>query len=637
MPTGLACLDLDSHPAATLSRTLAAWRKQPGVDFVELDSEVHALGVPNDPGYLGRQYGHQLVGAETGWELWQPQGTAILAVLDSGADLNHPDLRPSLLTDDGGRVIGFNAIQQTQLPQDDHGHGTHVSGIALAAANNGLGIAGLASHHPNQPSDAVGVRLMPVKVLNSRAGGRQSDVANGITWAADHGADVINMSLGGDEFSETVARAVDYAYRKGVVVIAAAGNSGASSPVYPAGYLHVTAVAATDPQDRLADYSNWGAGIDVCAPGSSIFSTGIGGGFLLQSGTSMAAPMVSAAAAMLRSQRLDLDPDTTAQLIVDQTDAVTLRPGRSLPAGVGRMNLAAALQAVGASGTGLSSVTVGTGRVVAGTTTRGRVRLSLPASGSGVLVSMESEEPELISVPPSVFVANGLRTADFDVQTQDAGAGQVVRVTATLFGVTREAPIHLSRPLPRVTSLEASPPILVGGDPFRLEIHLDRLAPPGGMTLFLTGLGDRVTLPETATIAEGTDSASVTVTTRAVRDPTPIDVTAASSEGGMTSRVTLVPRLQSVEVTPSVIVGPQRVKSLVRLASPAGLRGDLVSFITSDRKVLTTPSRVKIRPGERTGEFIANVKRVKTRTDVVLTALLDGARVEARLQISPVP
>ena len=195
----------------------------------------------------------------------------VVAVVDTGVDLDHPDLSFNIWTnydeipangidDDGnGFVDDYHGASFAggPSPQDDHGHGTHCAGIAAAVTNNRVGVAGVAG----------GAKIMPVKSLNRLGRGYWDGIAAGIIYAADNGAEVINLSLGGSYASQVVEAACDYARDRGATVIAAAGNSATSATPYPAGFNSVVAVSATDHNDWLAEFSNFGSWIDVSAPG----------------------------------------------------------------------------------------------------------------------------------------------------------------------------------------------------------------------------------------------------------------------------------------------------------------------------------------------------------------------------------
>lgn len=215
-----------------------------------------------------------------------------VAVLDTGADLKHPDLSPNL-------AAGVNILDPRRPPADDHGHGTHVTGI-LAAARNRLGVVGV----------APGAKVCPVKVLDREGGGSLSDIVQGLEWCAQHGIRVVNLSLGSPEGNASFAEAVANAAAAGIVIVAAAGNSGPGQDTigYPARYPQVVAVAATTFQDSVADYSSRGTQLAVAAPGDRVTSTWLNGGYEALSGTSMAAPHVAGLVALLLAAEPGLTP-----------------------------------------------------------------------------------------------------------------------------------------------------------------------------------------------------------------------------------------------------------------------------------------------------------------------------------------
>lgn len=269
-------------PASDVTRIFSLL---PGVSKVEQDAVMSAGLVSKDP-YYSKQWFLPQVGADKAWDAEEGDPGVVVAVLDTGVDPSHPDL--------AGRVIaGHDFTSQANDTYDVYGHGTHVAGIIAAAGDNGVGLAGLAWK----------VRIMPVKVLDNNGNGRYSDLISGIRYAADNGASVINMSLGGGAASQALQDAVDYAHGKGVVLVAAAGNNAASTLSYPAACSGVISVGATDDLNRKASFSNYGNGLDIVAPGVSIYSDYPGGRYMSMSGTSMAAPTVAGAAALLRSYR----------------------------------------------------------------------------------------------------------------------------------------------------------------------------------------------------------------------------------------------------------------------------------------------------------------------------------------------
>lgn len=275
--------------------SLSRFEACPDVRYAEPNYLVQIADVfPSDPDW-GNQYGLINIRAPQGWAFTTGSSSIIIAVIDTGIDLNHPDL--------AGKIVqGVDLFNNDAIPQDDNGHGTHVAGIAAAISNNSIGVAGV----------SWGARLMPIKVLNAGGNGTYADVANGIIWATDHGAQVINLSLGGSNPSQTLQNAVDYAIARGVILVAAAGNTGANQVLYPAHYADVIAVAATDNSNTRAGFSNYGPEIDLSAPGVSIYSTSIGG-YGYRNGTSMATPYVSGLAAILRGIPGNATPSSIAQ------------------------------------------------------------------------------------------------------------------------------------------------------------------------------------------------------------------------------------------------------------------------------------------------------------------------------------
>ncbi|GGG56433.1 S8 family peptidase [Paenibacillus radicis (ex Gao et al. 2016)] len=251
---------------------------------------------PNDALYSEYQWNLPSIKTELGWDISKGNDHVLVAVLDTGVQADHPDLKGKLSN-------GTNIVDSSAAPNDDVGHGTHVSGIIGATVNNGEGVAGLSWYN----------KVMPVKVLDSSGAGSAYSVAQGIIWATDHGAKVINMSLGNYAQADFLHDAVKYAYDHDVVLVAASGNDNTERPGYPAAYPEVFAVAATDAKKQRASFSNYGDYIDVAAPGDSIASTYPGSQYAALSGTSMATPHVAALAGLIRS----VNPDLTNVEVMD--------------------------------------------------------------------------------------------------------------------------------------------------------------------------------------------------------------------------------------------------------------------------------------------------------------------------------
>lgn len=307
------------------------------VRFAEPDL-IYDLGwTPNDP-RLPEQYALQRVQAEAAWDVTTGDNAVVIAIVDTGVDTNHPDLRPQL-------VPGWNAIAHTTNVTDDHGHGTHCAGIAAAAGDDNIGIVGLAPH----------TRIMPVKVMDASGRGSSLAIAEGIRWAADQGAQVISLSLGTSMGSSVIRDALVYAVGKGASVVAAMGNDGGNIRSYPAAYASeiqgVIAVGATDNNDARAYFSNYGTWITVTAPGQGILSTlprystplsSNTSGYGPLNGTSMATPYVAGLAGLLKSQEPQRSPaDIQAAIIQGAEDLGST--GFDAQFGHGRINAARSL------------------------------------------------------------------------------------------------------------------------------------------------------------------------------------------------------------------------------------------------------------------------------------------------------
>lgn len=271
--------------------------RDPRVQHAEPMALYRASFVPNDPLYASKQWHLKRVGAEKAWEYTCGQGVTV-AVIDTGIAC-FDDGPFSRGTDLSGTRCGggWNFVDDNARAADDHGHGTHVAGTIAQTTNNGMGTAGL----------AYCATLMPIKVLSRQGFGSTANVAEGIRYAADEGAQVINLSLGGPIKSQILEDAVNHALAKGVVIVAAAGNSGRSVG-YPAAYPGVIAVSATDDKDNLARFSSRGPQVGIAAPGVSVTQQTVCNGgkdkcevFGTFNGTSMASPHVAGVAAMIES------------------------------------------------------------------------------------------------------------------------------------------------------------------------------------------------------------------------------------------------------------------------------------------------------------------------------------------------
>jgi thermitase len=269
-------------------RALNSWSRvrklaaDPRVVSVEPDGVAETSTEPRDP-FWPKQAGTRSVRAPRAWERTTGTRQTVIAIVDTGVNADHPDLR--------GRVTrGWDFHNHDDNARDDNGHGTAVAGVAAAAGNNSVGIAGMCWK----------CRIMPVKVLNANGSGSHSNIAAGIVWAARHGADVINLSLATATRTTIMSDAVEFARRRGVVVVAAAGNEGSKRKFYPAALPGVISVAATNGSGRLYHWSNRGSWVKMSAPGCAYTAKGHSS-WTWWCGTSFASPAVAGAVALAKS------------------------------------------------------------------------------------------------------------------------------------------------------------------------------------------------------------------------------------------------------------------------------------------------------------------------------------------------
>ncbi len=354
---GIGVYSVRTAPGVSVPETLAMLRRNGDVALARPDYRTRLADVPDDPYFARYQYNLRNLGgilniapgiqpqmtsgadikAVKAWDQAKGDAGTVIAVIDTGVDFNHPDLAAKLAG------YGRDFVNDDDEASDDHWHGTFVAGVAAADTNNAAGIAGVAWN----------CRILPVKVMDAQGNGYYSWIIAGITWAADHGADVINLSLGGDVDDPFLEDACKYAHDKGIIIAAAAGNDGLAGVLYPAAYdADVLAVAASDYNDRIADFSNYGPQVDVAAPGVWILGpvpqSYVGPGYepyLFASGTSAATPNVAGMAALLKSAKPGLTADQIMQIIRYTADDInkTALPGRDDHAGYGRINMERAL------------------------------------------------------------------------------------------------------------------------------------------------------------------------------------------------------------------------------------------------------------------------------------------------------
>ena len=300
-------------------------KKDKNVLYAEPDYIGHGLDIPNDTQYAN-QYALTKINAPQAWDITHGSASVIIGMVDSGIDTTNPDLNSKV-----DMITNFTDESSNDLL----GHGTATSGIAAAATNNALGVAGV----------GYNTHIIAAKVIKGDNSSYLSWVANGIIWAADNNAKVINLSLGFTVDSQTLDDAINYAWGKGVVIVAAAGNSANSTPFYPAYLPNVIAVGATDENDNKASFSNYGSWVPVAAPGTNILTTCVSTNgaecYWYTMGTSVAAPIVSGEAALLFANRPDLTNAQVRDLIKQSADPVA---GTGTQWTYGRINAYKALQ-----------------------------------------------------------------------------------------------------------------------------------------------------------------------------------------------------------------------------------------------------------------------------------------------------
>ncbi len=300
-------------------------------EYIEPNYVYSAFYTPNDPDYT-KQWNMHSINIEAAWDETKGSGMTV-AVIDTGIS-PVPDLETTKF------VRGYDFVNDQIDALDDNGHGTHVAGTVAQSTNNGYGVTGVAYE----------ASLMPLKVLSGSGSGTVSDIAESIKFAADNGADIINMSLGGGGVSELMQEAINYAHSKGVVIIAAAGNSGQNSASYPARYPHVIGVSALDSVGEKAPYSNYGAGVDISAPGGSESgkivqetinpktNESVFAGF---QGTSMASPHVAGVAALIKASGVT-NPDDIETVLQQSSRTVEDDPLNHF--GAGQLDAGAAVK-----------------------------------------------------------------------------------------------------------------------------------------------------------------------------------------------------------------------------------------------------------------------------------------------------
>ena len=435
---GLGIHILDLPEQADEGGFAQAMAQRPEVEFAELDKMVApAEMTPNDPWYVD-QWHLKKIGAPAAWSTTTGSANVIIAILDTGVDGTHPDLAPNM-------VAGWNIYNNTPDASDVTGHGTSVAGTAAAASNNNNGVA----------SVTWGCRIMPIRISDSTGYAPYSNMAKGLTWAADHGARVANLSYGGTN-SSTVASAAQYFQSKGGVVTISAGNDGSFDPSPDNPYA--LTVNATDSNDLLALMSSTGNNIDLSAPGVTIRTTERGGGYRAVGGTSFSAPVVAGVAALV----ISVNPGLTAsrvQDIVKQSADDLGTAGWDSGYGWGRVNAARAVALAGGGTVDSTSPSVSITSPTGGAVVSGSVTVGVSATDNVSVVSVslaiDGSMGGTDSSSPYTFqwdtttVTNGAHTL---TATATDAAGNSTGYSMTVTVSNSAPPADLTPPTDTITS-----------------------------------------------------------------------------------------------------------------------------------------------------------------------------------------
>ena len=549
--SALHAVRLCLHPNVRMEDALAQLRQRGDVLYAEPNYITHVQATPDDPFYATYQYAPQITQADKAWDLWTAHAPVVIAIVDTGVETAHPDLTNKIDRDAQGNVVGYDFIHGTAGAEDDNGHGTHCAGIAAAQTDSGIGIAGVAAWNGKPgTTDTQNIKIMPVKVMDSTGSGTEADIADGIIWAADHGAKVISLSMGGPQDSQTLESAIQYAWNKGCLICAAAGNSGTAAYSYPAACAHVLSVAATDNTDTLASYSNYGSWVQVAAPGSNIASTWLNNQYAMASGTSMACPFVAGEAALVWSDVPTLSNEKLGALLTSNVDPVLPYQGNAIAPGAGRVNVYKALLAaveqrvhsgaapvapVAAPPVSLAAVSLDASNVKGGQPVHLTVTLAAPAPAGGVTVTLTSSGS---SFGAKFTVPAGKPSVTVTLTPAPVRQATTLTLAAAAQGVTKSVTLTVLPPALRTFALSATQ--VTGGTGATGTLVLDSPAPSGGFPVPLRSLSTAVQVPASVTIPAGSASATFPVRTQAVSHSLTVTLAAAGSTA-KTAILTLLP------------------------------------------------------------------------------------------------
>jgi len=387
---------------------------------VEENKKLKLHSAPNDPMY-SMQWGLEEIMAEEGWSLASSaKKTVVVAVIDSGIDVNHPDLKNRIASG------GYNFILNNSNVYDINGHGTEVSGVIAAETNNKAGIAGVAGN--------LEIKILPLQTAYYNGYSDLVNIIKAIDYAIKENVDVINLSMGSTESSEIEKDAIQEAIDSGIVVVASAGNDGISSYEYPASYDNVISVGSISKNSTWSKFSNYNNKLDVVAPGEDIYTCERGGKYISCSGTSFSAPMVSGVAAILKAIDSSLTPNEIDNII--KTSAIDQGPtGRDNYYGYGTINLYNAVKKITDNSTeiAVSDVTLNKESISLAIGDKETLTATIsPSNASNQTVSWASDNPSVASVDSNgVVTALSAGSATITVTTADGGKTATCSVTIT--------------------------------------------------------------------------------------------------------------------------------------------------------------------------------------------------------------
>jgi len=513
----------DVPEGETVESFVETLQAQSNVEYAQPNYVYKLERTVNDT-FIADQWHLNKIGAFNAWDTTMGSSEIKVAVLDTGIDLDHPDLA-------GQITAQADVVQNDGNAEDDNGHGTHVAGIIGAVADNMTGVAGIAPGVKLIAVDVFGYYVNPETSL-VEFGAFTSDVIEGIEYAVTHGADVVNMSLGGSEYDSAFEEAVDAAVNAGVVIVAAAGNENENGAHYPSDFNSCISVVATDQNDLKADFSNYGIEKDIAAPGVSILSAFPNDvdpehpvDYIYMGGTSMASPVVAGVVALMLSQKPGLSVDDIKDKLYSSADIVT-DPAIS---GMGRVNTQNALAAVAAySPVAVTGVTLNkASHILSVGETYSLTETVAPSDASNNAVIYSSSNPFVASVDYStgLVTANAAGNADITVTTDDGG-------------FTAVCSILVDAPSVSVTgiTLDKSSFTLLPGDSVCLQ---PTISPANATNQSLTLVSDA---PAVATVKQ--DSTGIVVT--AVGEGT-ATVSVITNDGGYTAACVITVKSRTIK------------------------------------------------------------------------------------------